>query len=360
MLGRIVRAYVTVGRTFGAWIPPILTFVLFAFLRLVVTLGWCLDPIFFPALRRTQVRSPIVLVGNPRTGTTFLQRFLTDHGVGAGLELWRMLYSSLTIQALIKPILPFLEKVSPARHHSTVAHETSLTSVETDDVSFLFRFFDGMFLYGFILAFDEQDRVDLVDPRQRDTSRRDGDWLESLWKRSLVAHGADRVVAKLFSLSAWLPTFLRRFPDAKILYMVRDPLEVLPSALSLTSGVLDKALGFWNRPDHLKRRYIERMVAGYTLLLRRFHDDYTSGAIPKENVYIVRYDRLMREFDVVMDEILAFTGTPKSEALAAAIRSQAEKQRGYQSKHSYSLEKFGLDADAIRRDCAFVYETFGL
>lgn len=360
MFGRIVRAYLTVGRTFGAWLPPLVTFLLFSILRTVMTIGWALDPIFFPRLRSTKVVSPIVLVGNPRTGTTFLQRFLTDHGVGSGLELWRMLYSSLTIQALIKPFLPVLEKVSPARHHSTVAHETSLTSVETDDVSFMFRFFDGMFLYGFILAFDEEDRVDLVDPRRRDTTRRDGDWLEALWRRSLVAHESERVVAKLFSLSAWLPTFLKRFPDAKILYMVRDPLEVLPSALSLTTGVLGKAFDFWGRPEPIKRRYIDRMVAGYTLLLQRFHDDYVSGAIPRENVCIVRYDRLMREFDVVMDEILAFTGTAKGTALAAAITAQAEKQRGYKSKHTYSLEQFGLDAEAIRRDCAFVYETFGI
>ena len=71
--------------------------------------------------------------------------------------------------------------------------------------------FDGFFLYGFFLAFDEADHDQEFTPEVRDTSRRDFDWLETLWRRSLVAHrreptasGAlreDVVIAKVFSLS---------------------------------------------------------------------------------------------------------------------------------------------------------------
>ncbi len=66
-----------------------------------------------------------------------------------------------------------MEKISPARHHSTEAHRTSLTSVETDDVSLLFRYLDGFFLYGFFLTFDEEDLFHWIDPNIRDTSKRD-------------------------------------------------------------------------------------------------------------------------------------------------------------------------------------------
>ena len=58
-----------------------------------------------------------------------------------------MIYPSIFIQKLVKPLLPILEKISPARHHSTEAHKTSLSSVETDDVSLLFRYLDGFFLW---------------------------------------------------------------------------------------------------------------------------------------------------------------------------------------------------------------------
>src|SRR5205814_8134925 len=131
-------------------------------------LAMALDNLLFPRLGKARANRPIVLVGNPRTGTTFLQRFLADEGFGAGMELFLMLYPSLTLQKLLKPILPLLEKVSPARFHSTEAHQTSLSSVETDDVAVLFRHLDGFFLYGFFLSFEDDDMLPYFDPRVRD------------------------------------------------------------------------------------------------------------------------------------------------------------------------------------------------
>ena len=57
---------------------------------------------------------------------------------------------------MLKPFIPLLEKVSPARFHAHAAHETNLTAVETDDPALLFRYFDGLFLYGFFLAWAQK------------------------------------------------------------------------------------------------------------------------------------------------------------------------------------------------------------
>ena len=82
------------------------------------------------------------------------------NGFGTGTQLWQMIYSSIILQKILKPFLPILEYLSPAKHHSTDAHKTSLASVETDDASMLFRFFDGFFLYGFLLSWSEKDLFD--------------------------------------------------------------------------------------------------------------------------------------------------------------------------------------------------------
>ena len=150
MVLRMKLAYRVIRRVFGQWIAPLFAGLGFTLLRLSVIVGQAIDRLLSGRLRKTELRSPIVIVGNPRTGTTFLQRYLVKSGVGCGQELWRMLYASLTLQVFVRPLLPLLEKISPARHHSTAAHKTSLSSVETDDVSFLFRYFDGFFLYAFV------------------------------------------------------------------------------------------------------------------------------------------------------------------------------------------------------------------
>jgi hypothetical protein len=336
----------------------VLLAVLFALLRGVVWLGMTLDPIFFPRLRRTRAERPIVLVGNPRTGTTFLQRFLVAEGFGAGMNLFLMLYPSLLLQRLLAPVLPLLEKVSPARFHSTAAHQTSLSSVETDDVAVLFRHLDGFFLYGFVLSFDEDDLLPCVDPRVRDTSERDFAWLEALWRRSLTSAGAERNVAKLFSLSARLPRFLQTFPEAQILYMARDPVEVIPSSMSLVTGVLDRAFGFWSMPEDVRRMWLERMYRAWIVLLRRFHDDWQSGAIDRERVFVVRYDQMMLDFESLMVAMCQFLGHEMTPELRATVRKRAEKQRSYTSGHEYDLAQFNLTEADVRRDCAFYYETF--
>jgi len=358
IVARMGQVYRVLRRTFHVRVVPLFVAAVFGVVRAIVAVAMALDRVFFPRLARTRAHRPIVLVGNPRTGTTFLQRFLADEGFGSGMELFLMLYPSLLLQKALRPLLPLLEKISPARFHSTAAHQTSLGSVETDDVAVLFRYLDGFFLYGFFLSFDEEDRLLWFDPRVRDTSARDFDWLDALWRRSLVLHGAERNVAKLFSLAVRLPQFMRRFPEAQILYMARDPLSVIPSSMSLVTGVLDRAFGFWSLPLATRERWLERMYRAWVLLLHKFHDDWTGGLIDRRRVFLVRYDRMMWDFEGVMAEMCRFLEHPMTPALREKIRQRADKQRGYQSEHEYDLARFGLTEARVRRDCAFFYETF--
>ncbi len=358
VLSRMGRIYGVLRKTHHVYVVPLFVAVLFGFLRTLVAVSMALDHVFFPRLNRTKATRPIVLVGNPRTGTTFLQRFLSDNGFGAGMELFLMLYPSLLLQKMLSPVLPLLEKLSPAKFHSTEAHQTSLSSVETDDVGVLFRYLDGFFLYGFFLSFEERDALRQFDPRVRDTSARDYGWLDALWRRSLVLHGAERNIAKLFSVSVRIPSFLERFPEAQILYMARDPLSIIPSANSLVIGVLDRAFGFWSLPEDVKKRWLDRMYQAWILLLQKFHEDWTTGAIDKSRVYVVRYDRMMLDLENVMAEICTFLGKELTPELKATVQKQADKQRAYESEHKYNLAKYGLTEEQIRKDCAFFYDTF--
>jgi hypothetical protein len=155
-----------------------------------------------------------------------------------------------------------------------------------------------------------------------------------------------------------MPRFMEHFPEARILYMVRDPIQVIPSALSLVTGVLDKGFGFWKLPEDVRARFIERLYNAFVLLLRTFHDDWVAGRVPRDRVMLVRFDRLMRDFDGLMDEMLKFMDVEKTPELEAEIKRVAAEQKKFESKHKYDAKKFGIPAERIRKDCAFVYETF--
>ena len=355
---RISKAYLTIGATFGMWFSPIFTGLFVSVLRIVVGFSRMMDRIFFPGAFKSNIKNPIMIVGNPRSGTTFLHRYLVRNEIGVGSQLWQMLYPSILLQKMLRPVLPFLEKISPARHHSTAAHKTSLQSVETDDVAIFFRFLDGFFLYGFILSWAEENLFSWVDPNIRNTSNRDYKWLESIWLRNQYIENSERTVGKLFSLSANLPEFLERFPDSKILYIIRDPLSVIPSGLSLVTGVLDKRFGFWKQPEEKRNHFINRLYGGLVQLLLRFHSDWTNEKIDKSRVMIVPFDRMMTDFDHLMSEIIEFIDHPSSDSLKKDILETAEKQRKFKSEHKYDLEKFGLSEQQIIKDCTPIYDTF--
>jgi hypothetical protein len=94
------------------------------------------------------------------------------------------------------------------------------------------------------------------------------------------------------------------------------------------------------------------------MLFQRFHDDWTSGAIDKSRVFIVRYDQMMSNFDGTMEHMCKFLGREMTPDLRGRIKKIADKQRSYKSEHRYNLEKYGLTEERIRKDCAFFYDTF--
>ena len=55
----------------------------------------------------------------------------------------------------------------------------------------------------------------------------------------------------------------------------------------------------------------------------RFQEDYVNGRIPKESVKIVRYDRVMTDFDTLMNEILQFVGVEPSAELQQTVAETA-------------------------------------
>jgi hypothetical protein len=82
MLYRMLLMWKALSFSFNKKITPLFTIVGFLILNFINSVGLALDHIFFPAIRKKEISKPIVIVGNPRSGTTFMQRFLVNNGLG--------------------------------------------------------------------------------------------------------------------------------------------------------------------------------------------------------------------------------------------------------------------------------------
>ena len=77
---------------------------------------------------------------------------------------------------------------------------------------------------------------------------------------------------------------------------------------------------------------------------------------------IVPYKKLRKELMPMFEEIVEFTGIEPSDELRRAVARQAEQQETYARKHNViSLADFGISADRVRKDFAFIYadDPFG-
>jgi hypothetical protein len=139
---------------------------------------------------------------------------------------------------------------------------------------------------------------------------------------------------------------------------MRDPVQTVPSTLSLITGVIENRYGFWRLPEIKRQRYIDRIYTGLLILSQRFHDNYLNDKAYVKHVMIVQYDRMMQNFEDVMTEILCFLEIDKSMQLNNAIKEVAKQQRKYTSTHRYDCSRFKLSEDKIRKDYAPVYDAF--
>jgi hypothetical protein len=298
------------------------------------------------------VQSPIVIAGLPRTGTTFLQRFLHEQGVGKGQTLFEQMFPSSVLQNTVHPFLPLLSRISPTRHHRPEIHTTGLESIETDEAGLFFQQLDGFFLYAFFWALDEEEHLSFFDVRHRDETERDFSWLENCWRHS-TKNNQLPPLAKLFGLGASVPSFLEYFPTAKLIYTARDPCAVIPSTLSLLLSVLRQRYDWEGVTQAKKNRYISRITSALIELMYRFHLDWEAKRISSERCLIIPYEKLLFDFPTVMEYLCSFLGYEPSQSLQESIVKQGAHQKKRKSRHRYRLEDFGLEERTIREKTAF-------
>ncbi len=286
-------------------------------------------------------KEPIVLIGPPRTGTTFLHRFLHDNHIGRGPKLWEMMFPAQKSHWLVQKCIPVLDKMSPTRHHPQHIHKTSLKAIEVEEAGFLFHFCDGYLFYAFTMAHAEEDFQWVMDPQKSSRMKEQVMWLQRIWSQY-----DQRPLSKVFSWGADVSQLQNLLPDAKLVYTYRDPLQSIPSTLSLLRAVLNQKFSFHQLPQHIQHRYYRRITLGLIDLYRRFWMYYQQKP---EGIYIVNQHHLHSNFAPTIVKLLQWLDVPIHPALQQNIDQQHIKNQSYTSRHTYSIEEFGLTEEELSK-----------
>jgi hypothetical protein len=173
-------------------------------------------------------------------------------------------------------------------------------------------------------------------------------------QRHLHAHSAGglQYLAKNPALTPKIDSVLRWFPDARIVLLVRSPLEMVPSFVNMMQFSY-RVLGVPEASNALRDFVVDMARHWYTYALQRL------DRAPQENYIIVRYDDLVADPAGTVSRIYARFGFEISPAYAQLLHSEAERARGYRSRHAYSLEGTGLTHEEIVSQFQDVFERFG-
>lgn len=336
-------------------------------IELVTWACFLLDRILFPAASRQEVCEPVFILGPPRCGTTLLHRMLAqDRTRFTSLRLWELVFAPTVTQKKILRLCGRVDARLGAPFHRiltslerrltadfTVIHKTGLFEVE-EDALILLHIFCSPFLV-FMFPYAEEIRpyihfdMELPEPERKR--------IMAFYRRCVQNHlyvfdRGRRFLSKNPFFSALTASLADTFPDGKFIFISRDPLQVVPSALNLAMSLYR----FFMSPVDLcpmLEQSLEMLAMFYRYPPRVF-ERMGSGRIA-----VLTYAALTADPDKTVTELYHRFGFMLSDAFREQLCLEKQKADAYRSKHSYSLSRFGLTRQDIDRRFAFVYASSG-
>ncbi len=362
--------------TNGRWTPRriailIVFYLAFPLLELFVWLGFLLDDIFCGGYRKQEVKCPVFIVGNPRSGTTFLHRLIArDTERFSTMKMWEILFApSITQRKLVGwfaamdrrlggPFRKSLDRTEQDWQEQNVMHEVSLREPEEDDY-LLLHIWSAMTIGLSAGLLDEAIPYTYFDtalPRKERTR------IMAFYERCLRRHlyvnrsgtgTSERLyLAKNPALCPKVNSVFERFPDAKIVYLVRNPLEMLPSYVNMMMFSW-RVLGI-PVEDHALRDFLIDMARHwYTHPLQCLDKASARSHI------IIKYDDLVNAPEKTVREIYSRFGFEIGPAFERVLQEESERARSYSSRHGYSPEEGGLSREQIHETYRDIFERFG-
>ncbi|HOM13985.1 MAG TPA: sulfotransferase [Rubrivivax sp.] len=322
-----------------------------------------------PEIAAEEIRSPLVIVGLPRTGTTLLQRIL-----GCDARLYPLLWwetrfpvplpaPETSAQAMPGAALdPRIERARAevaamlaAMPKLAAIHPLDAEAADEDGIllehSFC-AFFDAYAdIPGYTRWLQEHD----PQPAYRHL-RRLLQFLQWQKRRRGETASSGRWVLKTPHHLRQLDVLCAVFPDAQIVQTHRDPLQTIPSIASFNE-TLWQIYGEKVDPLRVGRQWSAIFARGMQRSLEFRARESAAGRGGR--FHDVWFDDTLREPLAVVRKLYAFAGLSLPGDVEGRMQHYlVAHRRETRPAHDYSLEHFGLSTEQIGRDFAAYREAY--
>lgn len=335
--------------------------------QLITWFFFGLDEIFFPAYRKVKIEKPLFIIGNYRSGSTFLHRlFSKDRALFTSMRTVDIFFMpSITQKVILKSLSkldiriggPFAKSIKKADDGSfgkVQIHSVSLFQPEEDE-NILFHTWSTFFISFLFPFLDEFETFRAFDEKMPEKQKRR---VMSFYKHAIQRHlYLDRnaglsFISKSPANSPKIRALLETFPDARVLYLARNPLDMLPSTVSWLSYAYHQ----FNDPG---QKYIYQQQ---TLRMAKYWYTYPLQVIDdlhSENTAVVNYDELIEDPQTQITRIFTQFGYIESPGFNKIIKKAIKETRDHTSTHKYSYEEMGFTINGIISEFTNVFDRFG-
>ncbi len=343
----------------------ILFLVPFLLLRLFVCCMRLLDHILYPDFKNQEVRAPIYIIGNPRSGTTFSHRLLALDDQFTYFKLYQTIFPAITCyrffalfgrldRMLGHPGKRLLNIISNRSFKGwETIHKTGPEKAESDEMLFMYAMLSPLLglLFPFLAELDDATFVDFMPEKSRKKLMA---YYYSCLQRHLYATGPNKILLQKVALIAGrIQAIHTLLPDMRIVHLIRHPAESIPSLISMFE-VTWKSLAPHLAEDGRACREMADLICKYYLHLHE-----VEAAIPREYLLKLRYTDLVADPRAAVHEIYHHFGLDLRPEYDQLLVREMQRARTYTSRHRYSLEQYGLDKDEIRNRLQPLYDEYG-
>ncbi len=341
-------------------------FLCYPLVQLFHRLCFILDDILYPQWRTVQDPSPVFIIGNPRSGTTLLHRILArDSQNFFTFHTWELLFPAVTEKKALS-LLGRLDRWTGGRIARAIRereqrvfnefnkiHRIGLFAPEEDDKLLMHHCsFHGL---AWFFPFEELKRFHKFDLALSDSEKRKimDFYGQCLRRQAFFAGRGRRLLSKNPASSLKVASLYRRFPDCRVVYMVRNPLEVVPSTINMAHAIWKRTAGVGDG--------VYPYEEGVYEIVKLFYDYPLSvlDSKPPDSHRFVRYEDLVRNPREVIHGLYQWLELNISEEFHRILEEENRKAQAYVSEHIYSLATMGIAPDRIIRDLAGVFQRFG-
>ena len=322
-----------------------------------------LDEIFYPRYKKQVIKKPIFIIGNPRSGTTFLYDLMAqDIENFSQPKLYQTIFCSVTLYKLIR----FFHGLQTRKKRITKAgsfkfnkwfekfkaiHTIKLNKSEEDEGLFFLTFLSPS-LYFVCPFIDKIPWISIVDNMPEKVKLKLIKYYQNSIKRYMYMYGGNKIYfCKNVMSCGKIKLIKQAFPDAIIINPVRHPYKAIPSMISFYHAA-------WklHSPELLgaskETKALADVMAGLYKHMVKCKDDIG------KDLMVVKFEDLVKDPLKLVKNIYNKVGLKKPKNFDLKLNKFINK-KDHQSKHSYSLEEYGLSKFKVHKDLKEVFDFYG-